>query len=139
MHVRPHAAVAPERVPAELEHVTGCRVERHRAHICDDSVRACDRSHALDNVRTHDRGSVAFVIPGVLFLATLIRLAFGFGEALIAVPLLALVLPVGGVAPAAVLASVTVAFIHRAGLAEGSLPQCRHAGHSDTCWASLWV
>ena len=32
-------------------------------------------------------------IPVVLFVATLIRSAFGFGEALIAVPLLALVVP----------------------------------------------
>src|SRR5437763_15453996 len=49
------------------------------------------------------------VIPGVLFLATLIRSAFGFGEALVAVPLLALVIPVEVAAPVAVLVSVTVA------------------------------
>ncbi len=53
----------------------------------------------------------AILIPGVLFLATLIRSAFGFGEALIAVPLLALVLPVEVAAPVAVLVSITVAFI----------------------------
>jgi uncharacterized membrane protein YfcA len=51
------------------------------------------------------------VIPGVLFLATLIRSAFGFGEALVAVPLLALVVPVEVAAPVAVLVSITVAFI----------------------------
>jgi len=45
----------------------------------------------------------------VLFLATLIRSAFGFGEALVAVPLLALVIPVEVAAPVAVLVSVTVA------------------------------
>jgi uncharacterized protein len=50
-------------------------------------------------------------IPAVLFLATLIRSAFGFGEALVAVPLLALVVPVEIAAPVAVLASVTVALI----------------------------
>jgi uncharacterized membrane protein YfcA len=50
-------------------------------------------------------------IPAVLFLATIIRSAFGFGEALVAVPLLALVVPVEIAAPVAVLASVTVAFI----------------------------
>lgn len=51
------------------------------------------------------------LIPGVLFLATLIRSAFGFGEALVSVPLLALMLPVEVAAPIAVLASVTVALI----------------------------
>ncbi len=50
-------------------------------------------------------------IPAVLFLATIIRSAFGFGEALVAVPLLALVVPVEIAAPVAVLASVTVALI----------------------------
>ncbi|HEU5118247.1 MAG TPA: sulfite exporter TauE/SafE family protein [Isosphaeraceae bacterium] len=45
----------------------------------------------------------------VLFLATLIRSAFGFGEALVAVPLLALLVPVEVAAPLAVLVSVTVA------------------------------
>jgi uncharacterized membrane protein YfcA len=51
------------------------------------------------------------LIPGVLFLATLIRSTFGFGEALVAVPLLALIVPVEVAAPVAVLASITVAFI----------------------------
>jgi uncharacterized membrane protein YfcA len=50
------------------------------------------------------------IIP-ILFLATLIRSTFGFGEALIAVPLLALFLPIGVAAPLAVLASVTVALV----------------------------
>jgi uncharacterized membrane protein YfcA len=53
----------------------------------------------------------AILIPGILFLATLIRSAFGFGEALVAVPLLALLLPVEIAAPVAVLVSITVAFI----------------------------
>src|SRR5215203_5649001 len=52
----------------------------------------------------------AFVVA-VFFLATLIRSAFGFGEALIAVPLLALVLPVKIAAPVAVLLSITIAAI----------------------------
>jgi uncharacterized membrane protein YfcA len=47
----------------------------------------------------------------VLFFATLVRSAFGFGEALIAVPLLALVMPVKEAAPAAVLVSITIALI----------------------------
>ncbi len=47
----------------------------------------------------------------VVFLATLIRSAFGFGEALVAVPLLALRIPLPIAAPLAVLVSVTVAGI----------------------------
>jgi uncharacterized membrane protein YfcA len=47
----------------------------------------------------------------VIFVATLVRSAFGFGEALVAVPLLALAVPVEVAAPVAVLASITVAFI----------------------------
>ena len=47
----------------------------------------------------------------VVFLATLIRSAFGFGEALIAVPLLALFIPLKVAAPLAVLVSITVAGI----------------------------
>jgi uncharacterized membrane protein YfcA len=50
-------------------------------------------------------------VTAVLFLATVIRSAFGFGEALIAVPLLALVLPVEVAAPVAVLVSITVAAV----------------------------
>jgi uncharacterized membrane protein YfcA len=45
----------------------------------------------------------------VLFVATLIRSAFGFGEALIAVPLLALAMPVEVAVPLAVLVSITIA------------------------------
>ena len=47
----------------------------------------------------------------VIFIATLIRSAFGFGEALIAVPLLALRLPVRVAAPLAVLVSITIAAV----------------------------
>jgi uncharacterized membrane protein YfcA len=50
-------------------------------------------------------------VLAVLFLATFIRSALGFGEALVAVPLLALVLPVQVAAPLAVLVSITVATI----------------------------
>ncbi len=48
-------------------------------------------------------------VLAVLFLATVIRSAFGFGEALIAVPLLAMIIPVEVAAPVAVLVSITVA------------------------------
>jgi uncharacterized protein len=47
----------------------------------------------------------------VVFLATMIRSTFGFGEALIAVPLLALSLPVQIAAPLAVLLSITIAAV----------------------------
>jgi uncharacterized membrane protein YfcA len=48
-------------------------------------------------------------VLGVIFVATLVRSAFGFGEALVAVPLLALRMPVEVAAPLAVLVSITVA------------------------------
>lgn len=50
----------------------------------------------------------AYVI-GVIFLATLIRSTLGFGEALVAVPLLAMRIPITVAAPLAVLISVVVA------------------------------
>lgn len=48
-------------------------------------------------------------VLAVIFVATIIRSAFGFGEALVAVPLLALVIPLEVAAPVAVLVSITVA------------------------------
>lgn len=55
--------------------------------------------------------ATTIVVLAVLFLATFIRSALGFGEALIAVPLLALTLPVQVAAPLAVLVSITVAIV----------------------------
>jgi uncharacterized protein len=54
---------------------------------------------------------IAIEVAAVLFLATVIRSAFGFGEALVAVPLLALAVPVDVAAPVAVMVSVTVALV----------------------------
>jgi uncharacterized protein len=48
-------------------------------------------------------------VLAVIFLATVIRSAFGFGEALVAVPLLALLVPVEEAVPLATLVSITVA------------------------------
>lgn len=48
-------------------------------------------------------------VLAVVFLATLIRSAFGFGEALFAVPLLALFIPLPVAAPLVVLVSITIA------------------------------
>ena len=50
-------------------------------------------------------------VLGIVFLATFIRSAFGFGEALVAVPLLALYLPLTIAAPLAVLISITIAAV----------------------------
>src|ERR1017187_4813929 len=55
-------------------------------------------------------GTTVYVLI-VVFAATLIRSVFGFGEALIAVPLLALRIPVHVAAPLAVLVSITVAAV----------------------------
>ena len=55
--------------------------------------------------------SITIPVILVLFAATLVRSALGFGEALIAVPLLALVMPIEVAAPTAVLVSITVAFV----------------------------
>jgi len=52
-----------------------------------------------------------FHVLAVIFIATVIRSGFGFGEALIAVPLLALVMPAKVAAPLAVLVSITVAAV----------------------------
>jgi uncharacterized protein len=65
----------------------------------------------------HHAGTVPGIAVGTLqvlaivFVATLIRSAFGFGEALVAVPLLALYIPLSVAAPLAVLVSITVASI----------------------------
>lgn len=52
---------------------------------------------------------LAVAVPAVLFVASFVRSTFGFGEALISVPVLALIIPVRVAAPLAVLASITVA------------------------------
>ncbi len=62
----------------------------------------------------HVRGKMehtTWLVLLVVFFATLVRSTFGFGEALIAVPLLALFLPVAIAAPLAVLLSITIAAV----------------------------
>jgi uncharacterized membrane protein YfcA len=54
---------------------------------------------------------VSLYILAIAFVATMIRSTFGFGEALVAVPLLALFLPIGVAAPLAVLLSITIAAV----------------------------
>lgn len=55
-------------------------------------------------------GTTVYVLL-VILVATLIRSALGFGEALVAVPLLAIRLPITVAAPLAVLVSITVAAV----------------------------
>lgn len=55
--------------------------------------------------------AIVVYVVAVVVIATLIRSALGFGEALVAVPLLALRVPVQVAAPLAVLVSITVAAI----------------------------
>ena len=50
-------------------------------------------------------------VMAILFLGTLVRSSLGFGEALVAVPLLALLMPVEQAAPIAVLVSIAIASI----------------------------
>ena len=54
--------------------------------------------------------TTAYVLA-VVFLATFVRTTFGFGEALIAVPLLALRVPIAVATPLAVAVSVVVAAV----------------------------
>jgi uncharacterized membrane protein YfcA len=60
-------------------------------------------------VPVHLAPSAAAYVVGVIFVATLVRSTIGFGEALIAVPLLALRIPVTVAAPLAVAVSILVA------------------------------
>jgi uncharacterized membrane protein YfcA len=54
-------------------------------------------------------GTTVYVMILVVFVATLIRSALGFGEALFTVPLLALLLPLKVTVPLAGLLSITIA------------------------------
>jgi uncharacterized membrane protein YfcA len=54
---------------------------------------------------------VTAYVLAIVFVATLIRSSLGFGEALVAVPLLALKIPIATAAPLAVLVSITVSFV----------------------------
>jgi uncharacterized membrane protein YfcA len=52
---------------------------------------------------------VILTVALIIFLASVFRSAFGFGESLIAVPLLAIVMPLQMAVPLSVLISVTIA------------------------------
>ncbi len=82
------------------------------------------------------------LVMAIIFLATFIRSAFGFGEALVAVPLLALIMPIEIAAPVAVLVSITVALVALA--QDWCHVQFRSAGllFASTCFGipiGLWL
>src|ERR1700728_3473237 len=54
---------------------------------------------------------ITLPVIAILSLGTLIRSSLGFGEALVAVPLLALLMPIEQAAPVAVLVSITIALL----------------------------
>jgi len=65
----------------------------------------------ISRLAEHAINATAFAVVLILFMATLIRSAFGFGEALVAVPLLAFCIPLNVAAPLTVLLSITIAAI----------------------------
>ena len=74
----------------------------------------------------------------VIFVATLIRSAFGFGEALIAVPLLALCIPLAIAAPLAVLVSITIAAVVVVQDWEKNMCAARAGWSARLCWGFCW-
>lgn len=87
-------------------------MERFRSRQRHDYRRARNknrRKHSTDSGNAPVVDVTTLYVLLVVFTATLIRSAFGFGEALIAVPLLALFIPLGIAAPLAVLVSITIA------------------------------
>ncbi len=54
---------------------------------------------------------ITFYILGIVFIATLVRSTFGFGESLVAVPLLILLIPIEIAVPLSVLISIFIAAI----------------------------
>ena len=71
----------------------------------------CSNSCAHNELRRSGMDSTTVYVLLVILIATLIRSAFGFGEALVAVPLLAIRIPISTAAPLAVLVSITVAAV----------------------------
>jgi uncharacterized protein len=70
----------------------------------------CDH-RARGHARIHRGHRIVTLVVVIVAVAALIRAVLGFGEALIAVPLLAFVLPVQTIAPLATLVSMTVALV----------------------------
>ncbi|MBC9795063.1 sulfite exporter TauE/SafE family protein [Sinomicrobium weinanense] len=55
--------------------------------------------------------TITFYILSIFFIATLVRSTFGFGESLVAVPLLILLIPLDIAVPLSVLISITIALV----------------------------
>lgn len=75
---------------------------------------------------------ISLQVVAVLFIATLIRSTFGFGEALVAVPLLAFLMPIEVAAPVAALVSITVAGLIIA-------QDWQHVHFRSAGWLFLWT
>jgi uncharacterized membrane protein YfcA len=82
-----------------------------RAHGTNITERSVSVRAAPRPVREEAVTHLDLAVLGIVLVATLIRSALGFGEALVAVPLLSLLIPVQVAAPLAVLVSITVAAI----------------------------
>jgi len=72
------------------------------------------------------------LVLAVVFLATLVRSALGFGEALVGVPLLAFIMPVEQAVPLMVLVSVVVAAVVL-------LQDWRHVHITTASWLLVWT
>jgi len=80
---------------------------------------------------------VVVAVVAIVFLATLVRSALGFGEALVAVPLLALVMPVEIAAPLACLVSITWKPAASCGTARGiANPTARPGAYGSPPWTA---
>ena len=116
------AGQSPLSLPARIRR---CHTNRAGSRVTAaplrDSAGGFRHSHPILNLisllrRSYDASQVipdlrSIEVVAVLFLATFIRSAFGFGKALVAVPLLAMIMPVEAAAPIAVLVSITVAAV----------------------------
>lgn len=80
------------------------------------------------------------IVSLIVMIAALFRSAFGFGESLIAVPLLSMVMPLNAAVPLSVLVSVFVAAFVVAQGPQESLPE--KCGLPDSVcpdWGSAWI
>ncbi|MGC2196169.1 MAG: sulfite exporter TauE/SafE family protein [Terriglobales bacterium] len=81
------------------------------AAACSQGLRSIRHLHGILLISEIAIDFTTLQVAFIVFLATLIRSAFGFGEALVAVPLLAFCIPIDVAAPLTVLLSITIAAI----------------------------
>src|SRR5690606_32247596 len=73
-----------------------------------DSI--CGKGNSINSeIRKIGMSLITFYILAIIFVATLVRSTFGFGESLIAVPLLILLIPIEIAVPLSVLISIFIA------------------------------